>query len=315
MESFLYVKKRCPECGLNKSKKIGKRNGKQRYQCNVCRKKFQLENWKTQQHENLWDTYSSGKQTQQQIADDIGKSRWWVNQKLKQNSHKTNDRNTSVTSQRIVLIIDTTYFEQFGLMVFRSANLKRNLLWYEVENETNDLYRKGIQELINHGWIIQAIVADGKPGLRKLFPNIPFQLCQFHQFQIITRYISKKPKLEAGKELRKLMFLLKETDTASFNRWIEKWYDKWKEFLSEKTINPITDKSCFTHQRLRQAYSSLRRNKDSLFTFERCLPNILVPNTTNSLDSYFGHLKAKLNVHRGASKETQLKIISSLIFL
>jgi len=54
---------------------------------------------------------------------------------------------------------------------------------------------------------------------------------------------------------------------------------------------------------------------DTLFTFEQHLPSISIPNTTNSLDGYFGHLKAKLNVHRGASKETQLKIISSLIFL
>lgn len=200
-------------------------------------------------------------------------------------------------------------------MVFRSACLKKNLLWYEVEHETNELYRKGIQELLDDGWDISAIVADGKPGLRRLFPDIPFQLCQFHQFQIITRYISKKPKLAAGKELRVLMFLLKETDRASFEYWLEQWYDKWKDFLAERSVNPITKRSCFTHQRLRQAYVSLMRNMDTLFTFERHLPAGIIPNTTNSLDGYFGHLKAKLNVHRGASKETQLKIISSLIFL
>ncbi|QQS58949.1 hypothetical protein IPN35_05180 [Candidatus Peregrinibacteria bacterium] len=42
------------------------------------------------------------------------------------------------------VIDDTTYFEQFGLMVFRSACLKKNLLWYEVKHATNNLYRKGI---------------------------------------------------------------------------------------------------------------------------------------------------------------------------
>ena len=200
-------------------------------------------------------------------------------------------------------------------MVFRSACLKKNLLWYEVEHETNDLYRKGVQQLLDDGWEVLGIIADGKPGLKKLFPKIPFQMCQFHQFQIITRYISKKPKLEAGKELRELMFLLKETDRASFEYWLGKWYDKWKDFLAEKSVNPITERACFTHQRLRQAYFSLVRNIDALFTFEQFLPDISIPNTTNSLDGYFGHLKAKMNVHRGASKETQLKIISSLIFL
>jgi len=53
-------------------------------------------------------------------------------------------------------------------MVFRSANLNQNLLWYEVKHETNVLYKKGIQELIDDGFKILAIVADGKPGLHKL---------------------------------------------------------------------------------------------------------------------------------------------------
>lgn len=131
-------------------------------------------------------------------------------------------------------------------MVFRSACLKKNILWYEVKHETSDLY-KGIQELLDDDWKIQGVVADGKPGLKTLFPKIPFQMCQFHQFQIITRYISKKPKLEAGKELRDLMFLLKETNKEGFEYWLEKWHKKWKGFLAEKSINPITERICFTH--------------------------------------------------------------------
>jgi hypothetical protein len=82
------------------------------------------------------------------------------------------------------------------------------------------LYKKGIQELIDDGFKILAIVAD----VHKLFPKIPFQLCQFHQFQIVTKYISKKPKLGVGKELRELMFLLKETDRTSFEYWLNQWY-------------------------------------------------------------------------------------------
>lgn len=216
--------------------------------------------------------------------------------------------------QATVLIIDTTYFNQFGLMVFRSASLKKNLLWYEVAHESNERYRRGIQELIDDGWIIQAIVADGKPGIGSLFPNIPFQLCQFHQFQTITRYISKKPKLKAGVELREIMFRLKETDQASFEYWVNQWHMRWEDFLSEKTEDIITGGKVFTHQRLRQAFFSLRRNLPLLFTHERYCKNFLIPNTTNSLDGYFSHLKSKLSVHKGASKQTQLKLISNLIF-
>jgi len=222
--------------------------------------------------------------------------------------------NTKLAPQQTTLIIDTTYLEQFGLMVFRCANLKKNLLWYKVPHETNELYRQGIEELMNEGWIIQAIVADGKPGIGKLFPEIPFQLCQFHQFATVTRYISKKPKLIASQELRQLMFQLKNTDESSFKYWLDGWYKKWEEFLSEQTIHSITKKKSWTHKRLRSAYRSIKRNLPLLFTFERNLPHILIPTTTNSLDGYFSHLKNKLRVHRGASKETQLKLIEKLIF-
>ncbi len=217
--------------------------------------------------------------------------------------------------QKIVLIVDTTYFAQFGLMVFRAANLKENLLWILVYHETNDVYKKGIEELIRDGWEVLAIIADGKPGLGKCFPTIPFQLCQFHQFQTVTRYISKNPKLQASQEFRQIMFRLKETDKASFEFWITKWHEKWKDFLAEKTIDPITQKSAFTHQRLRQAFFSVRRNLDHLFTFQFHSQELLIPNTTNSLDGYFSHLKSKLSVHRGASFSTQVNLISQLIFL
>ena len=221
----------------------------------------------------------------------------------------------NIQPQDIILALDTTYFHQFGVMAFRAVNLKKNLLWFEVIHETNELYRKGVQQLLDAGWNIQGIVADGKPGLQYLFPHIPFQMCQFHQCQIITRNISKKPKLDAGKELRQLMFLLTETDEASFTFWLEQWHERWKRFLGEYTIHFQTGKRIYTHRRLRTAYGSVKRNLPHLFTFERHFRQVDIPNTTNCIDGYFSHLKAKLNIHRGASKETQLKLIAELFFL
>jgi len=59
-------------------------------------------------------------------------------------------------------------------------------------------------------------------------------MCNFHQVQIITRYITKKPRLEANKELRKLTLLLTQTDKESFTYWLEEWYEIYKIFLKEK---------------------------------------------------------------------------------
>ena len=85
----------------------------------------------------------------------------------------------------------------------------------------------------------------------------------------------------------------------SFFYWLENWYEVWKDFLKEKTENPLTGKSHFTHRRLRNAYFGLRRNLDVLFTFQYHSKTIKIPNTTNSLEGYFTHLKNKLAVHQG----------------
>lgn len=140
-------------------------------------------------------------------------------------------------------------------------------------------------------------------------------MCHFHQFQRITQLISKKPKLQAGKDLREIMFWLKETDYESFQYILNVWHSHWKDFLNEKSVDILTGKSFFTHQRLRQAYRSLQRNMEHLFTFQYHLKEIEIPNTTNSLDGCFKHLKSKLSIHSGASKNTQINIISDLIFL
>lgn len=306
-----WLIKKCPKCGKVKVQKWGKKNGLQRYFCRTCKRSFSS---KRRKKVDIISEYAEGKQTQKQIAKKLKKSRKWVNTTLKKEV-KCSGKNTGIKPQKIVLIVDTTYFKQFGLMLFRASNLKKNLLWKIVDHETNEEYRSGVQELINDSWEILGIVADGKPGLRKLFPDIPFQLCQFHQFQRVTQLISKNPKLEASQEFRQIMFRLKETDFASFEYWIHEWYEKWKDFLSEKTVDEITGKSHFTHQRLRKAFFSVRRNIPSLFTFQFHSQEIEIPNTTNSLDGYFSHLKSKLSVHRGASKNTQILLISELIFL
>jgi uncharacterized protein YdaU (DUF1376 family) len=60
-------------------------------------------------------------------------------------------------------------------------------------------------------------------------------MCQFHQIKIIERYITKNPILQANKDLRFIVSRLTKTDKQSFELWLEEWFIKNKEFLSEKT--------------------------------------------------------------------------------
>ena len=80
-------RKICPKCNQNNTKKCGKRNNIQRYFCNICKKKFQKKSKKNKILLDIQKEYSEGKQTQKQIAEKIGKSRFWVNQNLKKNQN------------------------------------------------------------------------------------------------------------------------------------------------------------------------------------------------------------------------------------
>jgi len=94
---------------------------------------------------------------------------------------------------------DVTFFKRsFGIL-----HLKRNIYVREVKNESIDAYGQGRKALENMGYTVQAIVLDGRPGVRQSFADLPVQMCYFHQKQIITHYLANNPKLEVGIDLKK----------------------------------------------------------------------------------------------------------------
>lgn len=163
------------------------------------------------------------------------------------------------------------------------------------------------------GYTIQAIVLDGRPGVRQLFSDIPVQMCHFHQKQIITRYLTNNPKLEAGIELKKLVTVLCETTGQDFTAALDAWYGTWSSFLKERTTDPFTGRWHYTHKRLRSAYRSLKLNLPFLFTYEKH-PGLKIPNTTNSLDGCFAYLKELVRVHRGSKRDLKGKIIEEILW-
>jgi len=209
--------------------------------------------------------------------------------------------------------MDTTYWgRSFGVMLFKDAYTKENLLKYYVKTETNSLYIQGVNELISKGFNVLAIVCDGRKGLLQSFGKIPVQMCQFHQVAIIRRYITKNPKLPASIELKELVGMIKVTDKESFEGGLNDWYLKWKKFLNERTINTETGKSHYTHKRLRSAYRSLKTNLNRMFTWYDNM-ELQIPNTTNAIDGHFSDLKTKLRNHNGLSKTRKMKFIDEFL--
>jgi len=147
------------------------------------------------------------------------------------------------------------------------------------------------------------VTIDGKRGLQKVFKDFPLQMCHFHQAKTVRRYITKRPRLQAGKDLKKIMYRLTQT----------KWYETYKDFIEEKSINNDTGKSCYTHQKVRAAYRSLRANLPYLFTRNK-YKKFKIPNTTNTLDGgTFSPLKILIKIHRGLSKYLKLKMVDDYL--
>ena len=89
--------------------------------------------------------------------------------------------------------MDTTYFRRsFGVMVLIDSISGKALSVSEVKYETNEQYFTAIGSLKDKGIEIQSIVCDGRRGLVQMFPDIPVQLCQFHQVKTVSRYLTRK---------------------------------------------------------------------------------------------------------------------------
>jgi len=277
------------------------------YKCHSCGKQFLGGN--RINPEKLWDEYLRGKQTYLQLATRYNCSKRTIQRQI--DSYELSV--VSKSARHVVVLMDTTYWgRNFGVMLFKDAKTKENLLKYYVRNETNLLYLKGINELKVRGYTITAIVTDGRKGLAQSFGSIPVQMCQFHQVAIIRRYITNNPKLPASIELKELVAMMKVTDKESFEGGLDLWFTKWEPFLKERTKNLETGKSHYTHKRLRSAYRSLKTNLKWLFTWYDYY-ELNIPNTTNAIDGHFADLKNKLRNHNGLSKERKMKFIDAFL--
>lgn len=309
---MLWCIKKCNFCYSKNVVKKGKQSGKQRFLCRSCGKQFQSKHRKTKFQNKLWNEYVHGKQTAAELGRKYGRCRQWISSQL--NEINVDDRKVvDIIPQSIVIVADATFFSRsYGILRFRDPHSKINLIWKEVYSETPGQYEQLKLELESRGFHIKAAVLDGKKGVRTVFSGMPVQMCQFHQVAIINRYLTSRPILEAGKELRRITLQLVKSTEKEFTELLNDWHIKWQIFLREKTINPITGKWHYTHKRIRSAHRSLKTNLPYLFTYQR-YSELNIPNTCNSIDGSNTTLKNLLRIHRGMNRKNRYKMICQIL--
>jgi hypothetical protein len=190
--------------------------------------------------DEVWHLYSNGKQTYAQLAERFCCSPRTIQRML----DKVLIVKCKEFSSVCVLIMDTTYFGRgIGVMVFKNSVDGIVLYKQYVRYETNALYLSGIAEISRRGIEIQAIVCDGRQGLFGLFGDIPVQMCQFHQIQIVLRYLTRKPKTQAAIELKKLTLKLTKQTKTEFVNSLNNWHVRWFDYLNERSKLPSTGKT------------------------------------------------------------------------
>jgi hypothetical protein len=266
--------------------------------------------WSASLEKKLFEEYVFGKQTLKQLALKHSKSIKTI-QKYLDRFRRT--QQTILPVQPIVIGVDCCFFGRgYGIILVRCPGLRKNLYWKEITTESKTVYEEARRYLEAHGYHIEAVVVDAKYGTKEVFSGLIIQICQYHQQQIVQRYLTNNPKTEAAKELRSIANSLTVQNKQSFSKALDEWHEKWRELLSEKTYSPDGKHWWYTHKRLRSAYRSLHAGLPYLFCYLE-YPELNIPNTNNSIEGYFSKLKQLLNNHHGLKQWRRYRLIESIL--
>ncbi len=255
--------------------------------------------------ENIWKLYLDHKQTVSEISTITGVSESTVKRRLKRIKIEWEQPRISGHG---TIHIDATYFgRNTGVLAALESGSGRLLYMTHIAHEHIADYETAVQHIKSSGYIIEGIVIDGLQKLFDIFSNYPIQMCQFHMVAIVRRKLTKNPQLEAGKELLDLTYRLKDMSMPDFEEEFKQWKYKWHDFLKEKTVNEISGRTVYTHQRLRSAMTSISTYLPYLFTYQQVEG---MPNTNNQIEGTFTDMKKNLRNHPGMSQENRKRMIN-----
>ena len=192
------------------------------------------------------------------------------------------------------------------LVVYRDETVKTTLFYRLTDDEWEDQIRENLENLKSVGIEIESVTSDGGRNIikavKKACPDAVRQRCLAHIQRECLIWITKHPQSDAGQELREIVRMICMIKTHNDRRkWISdfrEWCDKYKDYLEEKTFKEESHREWYTHKMVRRAYVHIKKALPDMFHY---LDNPRIPKTTNALESFFGHLKENITLHRGMS--------------
>lgn len=313
--------KRCPLCGSLETKKNGHHRGKSRYYCKDCKSYF-TDRRKHISDRNMFiwfERWVCYKQSIEQLAAQSGYSQ----HTLLRYFHRMLPLCPEWQMQRrdkINLMIDGTYFpNDICLILYRDYRYRITQLYRFSKKESFREIKEDLQNILNLDIQIESVTCDGASNIIKavqeVCPEAILQRCTFHVAHQVGLKLTKRPESKAAQELLELSKLLCKVETQpDAQLWMRAfidWYHNHEEFINEKSSDQESGRWWYKHKNLHYCTTHIKRAIPHLFNYTR-YPNI--PKTSNSIESFFGHLKDVQRLHRGLSREHFVNFIKWYLF-
>lgn len=210
-------------------------------------------------------------------------------------------------SEKVNLLIDGTYFSNgICLVLYRDATIKFTQLYRFSDAENYSEIKEDLENLLKLGVQIESVTSDGHKSIlkavREVLPDAKLQRCLVHIQRDCRIWLTNRPKSLAGYDLKQIsskMHLI--TSHYELSLWLlslDKWYQEYREYINQKSYNLETERYWYTHTMVRRSFMTIKRALPNMFHY---LDNPKIPKSTNSIESFFGHMKGHLNIHRGLS--------------
>jgi len=299
----------------------GIRNGKQRFQCKSCGIYFTRNNkGVTKSNRFVWfRKWILQKQTLEIISKDSGYSV----RTLKRYFHEylsVPPKLSVYPSEKINLIVDGTYFSNnLCLIVYRDNTIKFTQLYRLTNGEWYEEIKEDLENLLALNVKIESITCDGHrailKAINKVCKDVKLQRCIIHIQRMCRIWLSANPKSEAGIDLRKIVstvhLIENEVQKQIWLKELIDWYNLYEDFVNEKSFSKETGRYWYTHKMVRRSFIVISKALPNMFHY---LQNPWIPKSTNGLESFFGHMKDNLRIHRGLSKQHRKNFIKWYLY-
>jgi hypothetical protein len=210
--------------------------------------------------------------------------------------------------ERVHIILDGTYFSRdICLVVYRNSDIKCTQFYRLSDGERYEEIREDLQNLKALKIQIDSITCDGHrailKAIKKVFKGqVPVQRCLVHIQRMSRIWLTQEPQTEAGKQLLRISQQTNKIETEYQRQlWLRSFYDwdmQYRDFIREISINPASGRTWYKHKMIRRVRRLLINAFPNMFHY---LQDSQIPKSTNALESFFGHLKDNLSIHRGLS--------------